>query len=64
MFVGIHEIGHCMSKKIGHGDEFWQNFRFLLDNAVKIGIYQPVDYKKDNVIYCGMPITDNPYYDL
>jgi len=64
MFVGIHEIGHCMSKKIGHGDEFWQNFRFLLENAVKIGIYKPVNYKKTNVVYCGMPITDNPYYDL
>ena len=28
-FVGIHELGHCMSEKIGHGDEFWQNFRFI-----------------------------------
>ena len=63
-FVGIHELGHCMSKKIGHGDEFWQNFRFLLENAVKIGIYHPKDYKKKNVTYCGMQITDNPYYDL
>ena len=63
-FVGIHELGHCMSEKIGHGDEFWQNFHFLLKNAVKIGIYEPVDYKKNNIVYCGMPITDNPYYDL
>ena len=63
-FVGIHELGHTMSKKIGHGDEFWQNFRFLLQNAVKIGIYEPIDYKKNNVEYCSMPITDNPYFDL
>ena len=63
-FVGIHELGHCMSEKIGHGDEFWQNFRFLLDHAVKIGIYSPINYKEKNVVYCGMPITDNPYYDL
>ena len=63
-FVGIHELAHCMSKNIGHKDEFWQNFRFLLKNAVKIDIYKPVDYKKNNAIYCGMPITDNPYYDM
>ena len=36
----------------------------LLKNAVKIGIYEPVDYKKKPKNYCGMNITDNPYYDL
>ena len=63
-FVGIHELGHCMSEKIGHGDEFWQNFRFLLENAVAIKIYNPIDYKTQPVSYCGMDITDNPYYDM
>ena len=23
-----------------------------------------VDYKKENQSYCGMTITDNPYYDI
>lgn len=63
-FVAIHELSHIMSKKIGHGDEFWQNFKFLLENASELGVYQPEDYKKNNVTYCGMQITDNPYYDL
>lgn len=63
-FVAIHEISHIASKTIGHNDEFWNNFKFLLDNAVKIGIYQPVDYKKNNKEYCGMTITDSPYYDM
>ena len=36
----------------------------LLKNAVKMGIYTPVDYKKKPKAYCGMNITDNPYYDL
>ena len=64
IFVAIHELSHIMSKKIGHGDEFWENFKFLLINANEMGIYKPEDYKKKNITYCGMNITDNPYYDL
>ena len=63
-FVGIHELGHVMSKSIGHKDEFWQNFKFLLEIAVKHKLYTPIDYKKNPKQYCGMEITDNPYYDL
>lgn len=63
-FVAIHELGHVMSESIGHNKEFWENFKFLLKNAVKIEIYKPVDYKNKPKKYCGMKITDNPYYDL
>ena len=63
-FVAIHELGHIMSKSVGHNEEFWNNFKFLLEQAVKIGIYNPIDYKKDPKSYCGMDITDNPYYDM
>jgi len=62
-FVGIHEVSHIMTKSIGHKPEFWRNFKFLLQNAKQIGIYNPVDYKKNPQPYCGMDITDNPYYD-
>uniref|UniRef100_A0A6C0KFJ5 WLM domain-containing protein n=1 Tax=viral metagenome TaxID=1070528 RepID=A0A6C0KFJ5_9ZZZZ len=63
-FVAVHELGHVMTESVGHTKEFWQNFKFLLKNAVKIGIYEPIDYKKKPKNYCGMKITDNPYYDL
>ena len=63
-FVAIHELGHVMTKSIGHKKDFWENFKFLLKNAVTMGIYKPVDYKKKPKPYCGMTITDNPYYDL
>ena len=53
-----------MSSSVGHTDEFWENFKFLLDNAVEQKIYTPVDYKNDPQPYCGMDITDNPYYDM
>ena len=64
MFVAIHEIAHIMTLSVGHTEEFWNNFKFLLENAVELNIYTPVDYKKEPEGYCGMNITDNPYYDM
>lgn len=63
-FVALHELSHIMTESIGHKQEFWQNFKFLLQNAKEAGIYNPVDYKKTPEEYCGMTINDNPYYDL
>jgi len=63
-FVAIHELAHICTISIGHKDEFWNNFKFLLENAVKLNIYEPEDYKKKPREYCSMKITDNPYYDL
>jgi hypothetical protein len=62
-FVAIHELSHIMTKSEGHKQEFWQNFKFLLNNAKDAGIYDPVDYKNEPQDYCGMKITDNPLYD-
>lgn len=63
-FVAIHELSHVMTKSEGHKQVFWQNFKFLLENAKEANIYQPINYKKEPKEYCGMNITDNPYYDL
>ena len=63
-FVALHELSHIMTVSIGHKQEFWQNFKFLLENAKQAGIYDPIDYKKKPKEYCGMTINDNPYYDL
>ena len=63
-FVALHELSHIMTESVGHKQEFWQNFKFLLENAKAAGIYNPVDYKKKPQEYCGMKINDNPYYDL
>ena len=63
-FVALHELSHIMTVSIGHKQEFWENFKFLLENAKKAGIYEPVDYKNNPQHYCGMDITDNPFFDL
>lgn len=63
MFVAIHELAHVMTLSIGHKTEFWDNFKFLLENAKDAGIHQPVDYSEKPQEYCGMTISDSPYYD-
>ena len=63
-FVALHELSHIMTESIGHKQDFWLNFKFLLENAKAANIYQPIDYKKSPKNYCGMKINDNPYYDL
>jgi len=62
MFVALHELAHVASKSIGHNEEFWNNFSFLIGEAEQIQIYYPIDYSKENSEYCGMTITSSPYF--
>jgi hypothetical protein len=64
MFVAIHELSHIATKSIGHKMEFWDNFKFVLENAKESGIHEPKDYHKTPKEYCSMKITDNPYHDM
>jgi hypothetical protein len=63
-FVAIHELSHIATKSIGHKSEFWENFKYLLENAKEAGIHSPRDYKNEPQKYCGMTIRDNPAFDL
>lgn len=63
-FVAIHELSHIATKSIGHKSEFWDNFKFLLQEAKASGIHVPRDYKKEPQKYCGMTIKDSPAFDL
>ena len=64
MFVALHELTHVGTKEIGHPKQYWINFKYILEKAEEIGIYKPVDYDKNPKKYCGMTISDNPYFDL
>lgn len=59
-FVALHELAHVMTKSVGHTDEFWTNFQFLLKIAVKLKLYQNTNYNNNPVEYCGTNITDSP----
>jgi hypothetical protein len=59
-FVAIHEMGHITSISSHHSDEFRSNFAWLLENAVKAGIYTPENFRSRPRNYCGIAVTDTP----
>jgi len=59
-FVVLHEFAHLATESIGHTDEFWDNFRWILEEAINIGLYVKQDFKIKNVEYCGISITSSP----
>lgn len=62
-FVLIHEMAHLFTTTFGHDKLFWNNFKFILQEAVELGIYTPVNYKVDKQPYCGIVISYSPLFD-
>lgn len=62
LFVIIHEMAHIASVSEGHNEEFIKNFKFLLTEANALGYYNPVNYKNNPITYCGVKVTNNPYF--
>jgi hypothetical protein len=63
MFVVLHEMAHLMTAELSttsHTPEFWANFRRILQDSERMGIYSAVNYSHSPVEYCGMTITDSP----
>ena len=60
IFVAIHELSHIMTPETGHTPLFWDNMKFLLEQASSQGIYMHVDYSQSPVEYCGMDINSTP----
>ena len=54
-------IPRSLVRFVGHGDDFWRNFRFILKVAIHYGIYTRVDFGSNPEPYCGIKITDTPY---
>jgi hypothetical protein len=63
MFVCLHEMSHMATASIGHGTEFWTNFKFILEEAQSIGIYDPQNYKEEPTEYCSMKINSSPLFE-
>ena len=64
MFVSIHELAHVMSKSVGHTEEFWKNFKLLLEESISLGVYKKENYSNNPKAYCGITVTDSPLDNL
>lgn len=60
MFVSLHELAHIATTSVGHTQEFWDNFKWILKEAVKMNIYTYQDFNNSPKGYCGIEITDSP----
>ena len=59
MYVVLHEVAHLVTEEIGHTPAFWENFKWILDEAEKAGVYTKVDYSKEPEEYCGININSS-----
>lgn len=59
IYTLCHEISHIALTDIGHTPKFWEFFRFVLKEAIAIGIYKPIDYAKNPADFCGIKITSS-----
>ena len=57
VYVMFHELGHIMTKTLGHDAAFWENFKLILREAVAIGLYRRVDYRAKPEDFCGIKIA-------
>ena len=60
MFVLLHELAHVMTKEYKHNKQFWDNFKFLIKQAIKLNIYTYQDFNKNPKKYCKMNIKYTP----
>lgn len=59
-FVLLHEFSHFITKSIGHTKEFWNNFKLVLNTAIKLNIYKYTNYKYNPKTYCNKLIDHTP----
>lgn len=67
-YVAIHEISHIMSEEIGHGDEFTDNMKFLLDYSKTLNpsdsritpFYIDISTTNDHTAFCSVEIGNSP----
>ncbi len=62
-FVVLHELSHMANINYGHGDDFWEIFKFLLHEAHEAGLHAPRDYSEYPMNYCSLVVAHNPYFD-
>ena len=58
-YVGFHELAHLATDEIGHTDQYWKNFKWILTHAKNIGLYNYINYSVTPQEYCGLEITSN-----
>lgn len=62
-FIILHELAHIGNEKWGHGEDYWETFKWVLHEAYTAGIFEPVNYKIYPQRWCSLNVNYNPYFD-
>ncbi len=62
-FVVLHELSHMANINYGHEDDFWEIFKFILQEAMEANLHIPINYAKYPMNYCSLVVSHNPYFD-
>ena len=56
----MHELTHIMTDSWGHNNIFWDNFKFIINHAIKYKLYIFIDNQQYPQPYFGIKINSNP----
>lgn len=59
MYVLLHELAHVATDAYGHPPEFWATFRWFLELAEKLGMYEYEDFDGTITTFCGHTLGNN-----
>lgn len=58
-YILMHEIAHLITKKYGHHNEYWDNYKLLLNTAIKNNLYIYKNYSKNPINICYNKIINS-----
>tara|TARA_Y100000741_G_scaffold350867_1_gene321399 strand:+ start:2309 stop:2872 length:564 start_codon:yes stop_codon:yes gene_type:complete len=58
-YILMHEIAHLITKKYGHDTEYWDNYKLLLNTAIKNNLYMYKNYSKNPINICNSKIINS-----
>ena len=59
MYVVLHEMAHIACPEYGHTQLFKQIFAFFAETAIKINLYEKINFNENPSEYCGLTVTDS-----
>lgn len=59
MYVLLHELAHIATDEYGHTEEYWLNFRWILEVAEDLNMYTYQDFDDVDVTFCGRTLGNN-----
>ena len=58
-YILMHELAHLITKKYGHDTEYWDNYKLLLNIAIKNNLYMYKNYSKNPINICNSKIINS-----